>query len=93
MMARERPCPDRWAPCAGLAGPVALPRSLSGLRPAPSGGSAGRAVLRDGLRLTIAVAGWIPAIIRRLNDCFSSKKCSAFNVINSGAEIPKSQRP
>lgn len=93
MVARERLFPDRWALCAGLAGPMALPRSFSGLGPAPSGGSAGRAVLRDGLRLTIAAAGWIPAVIRRLNVCFRSKKCKDLNVINSGAEIPKSQRP
>lgn len=82
-------CSRPIALCPGLAGPKALPRSFSGLGPASCGCSAGR----DGLRLTIAMAGWTPAIIRRLNVCFTSKKWSVFNVINSGAEIPKSQRP
>lgn len=91
MMARSG-CSGPSAVCAGRAGPMALPRPFSGLGPAPSGCSAGRAVLRDGLRLTIAAAGWTAAIIRRLNVCFTCRKCSAFNAVNSGAEIPKSQR-
>lgn len=41
MMARERVFPDRSAVCAGLAGPTALPRSFSGLGPAPSAGVRG----------------------------------------------------